>query len=527
MKMLLALLLASVMVTPKPVSTTPVKDNGKAVEFAMPREILVSADAAFAALVPTWNTFTHRNGNTAFPAVYNVEERKYANVVIEENKALEEEEYTLEMGATMVNIKASTPRGAWWALQSLTQIFISALDAEGPAAKIEAVKIQDKPKFSYRGAHLDCCRHFWTVDQVKDFIDILCIHKLNVFHWHLTEDQGWRIEIKKYPLLTEIGSVRKETLVGHYHDIPQKYDATPYGGYYTQDDAREIVAYASERQIEVIPEIEMPGHMVAALTAYPELGCTGGPYDVWTKWGISDDVLCLGKESSYKFLEDVLDEICELFPSKYIHIGGDEAPVVRRKSCPACQAKMKELGVKDEVKLQGYLVGRMEKYLQSKGRELIGWDEILDGGISKDAIVMSWRGAKGGIEAARLGNRVIMTPSTHFYLDYYQAPDPNTVEPLAIGGRVTLEQCYSFDPYNKLTKDQQQYIIGIQANLWTEYIPNYAHLQTMALPRYAALSEDGWGSVKDKYSVFHDRVAATLVKEYKFFGFNYAPYEFE
>lgn len=528
MKTLLILAAAAVFITPKPVGLEPVTENGSAVEFTLPQSISVWADAAFFPLVSVWNEQLHHKPSS-FPEIGAVTSGELASIFLVRDNALAAEEYAINMDSGRITVKASEIRGAWWALQTLNQMFIPAFAKDGPGASVPAVNVKDRPLFGYRGAHLDCCRHFWTVDQIKEFIDILCIHKLNTFHWHLTEDQGWRIEIKKYPLLTELGAVRKETLVGHYRDVPRKYDHTPYGEgmFYTQDQIREVVAYASARCIDIIPEIEMPGHMVAALTAYPELGCTGGPYEVWTRWGISDDVLCLGKEGSYGFLEDVLDEVCALFPGRYIHIGGDEAPVVRRKTCPHCQAKMKELGLKDEVQLQGYLVSRMEEYLKAKGRELIGWDEILDGGISRNAIVMSWRGAKGGIEAARQGNRVIMTPSTHFYLDYYQAPDPETEEPLAIGGRVTLEQCYSFDPYDRLTEDQKQYIIGIQANMWTEYVAEYSHLQHMVLPRYAALAEDGWGGVKDAYPDFLDRVKGSLVPEYQFFGFNYAPYEFE
>jgi len=526
MKTILTLILSLVALVPKPVSQEPVVKDGTQVECTINlMSVSIYSEPSFAELIPTWRDFLSTGAMNV--SLYRAPSTRGASITITKDDSLPEEGYTIRMDESTIAVTASTTRGAWWALQSLTQIALSSFEG-GAVITIPAVEIHDAPVFAYRGAHLDCCRHFFTVDQVKTFINIMCVHKLNTLHWHLTDDQGWRINIEKYPLLTQVGAIRKETMVGHFNDTPQKYDGTPYGEgmFYTKEQVREVVEYAAARQINIIPEIEMPGHMVAALTAYPYLGCTGGPYEVWTRWGISDDVLCLGKETSYEFINDILDEVCEMFPYKYIHIGGDEAPVVRRKECPHCQAKMKELGINSEVKLQGHLIARVEQYLKAKGRDIIGWDEILDAGVSKDAVIMSWRGPKGGIRAAKQGNRVIMTPNNYFYLDYYQAPDPATEEPLGIGNRVTLEQCYSFNPYDQLNDDQKKYILGVQANTWTEYISTFQHLQHMDLPRFTALSEDSWGSQKESFDQFKTRVKTSMLPVYEFFGFTYAPYEF-
>jgi hexosaminidase len=353
------------------------------------------------------------------------------------------------------------------------------------------------------------------------------VHKLNKFHWHLTEDQGWRIEIKKYPLLTEVGSIRKGTCVKkNFHS----HDGVPYGEglWYTQDQIREIVAYAASKGIDVIPEIDLPGHMLAALTAYPELGCTGGPYEVWTRWGVSDDVLCAGNEAIYTFLEDVLTEVCELFPYEYIHIGGDECPKTRWETCPKCQAKIKELGLEDkdgqkaEHYLQSYVISRMEKFLNSKGRSVIGWDEILEGGIAPNATIMSWRGETGGLEAARQGHDAIMTPNTYFYLDYYQSKDIAN-EPFGIGGYLPIERCYSYEPYPAgMTDEEKSHIIGVQANVWTEYISTEDHVFYMLLPRLAALSEVQWCNADRKdWGRFYD-AADDFCDIYDTMGYNYA-----
>lgn len=412
--------------------------------------------------------------------------------------AVADEGYTLTVTKKGAQIHASGFAGFFYAIQTIKQLLPAEIYGTDTAASADwtlpCVVIDDAPRFGYRGAMLDVSRHFFDVDEVKRYIDIMAIHKLNTLHWHLSDDQGWRIEIKKYPRLTEVGSIRKGTMIKKDWG---SNDGIPYGGYFTQEQIREVVEYAAARAINIIPEIDMPGHMLAALTAYPELGCTGGPYEVWTRWGVSDDVLCAGKEKTFEFVEGVLTEIMELFPSKYIHIGGDESPKVRWEKCPHCQARIKALGLKDTDKftaeqyLQSYFTARVEEFLTAHGRRMIGWDEILEGELSPQAIVMSWRGSAGGIEAARQNHEVIMTPNSHFYIDYYQSLDTEN-EPFGIGGYVPVEKVYSFDPYDQLTQDQQKYILGVQANLWTEYIAENWHLEYMLLPRLSALSEVQW-----------------------------------
>ena len=354
--------------------------------------------------------------------------------------------------------------------------------------ELPVVEIADQPYFAYRGGMLDVGRHFFSVDDVKEFIDILAMHKINRFHWHLTQDQGWRIEIKKYPELKRVGAFRDRCDL----DPAAPNDSVPYGGFYTQDEAREIVRYAADRFITVIPEIEMPGHAMAALAAYPSLGCLGEGYEVPSVWGVKEDVFCAGNDSTFRLLEDVLTEVIDLFPSEYIHIGGDECPKVRWKACPKCQKRIRDEKLKDEFELQSYFVQRMEKFLNGKGRKIIGWDEILEGRAPSDAVVMSWRGSEGGIAAAKLGHDVIMTPNSHFYFDYYQSLDTDA-EPFGIGGYIPMEQVYSYDPaFPELTPEQQKHILGVQANLWTEYVLSDEHLEYMLLPRLAALSEVQW-----------------------------------
>ena len=398
--------------------------------------------------------------------------------------------------------------------------------------EVPCAHIDDAPRFSYRGMHLDVARHFFSVDEVKRYIDLLAMHKLNVFHWHLTDDQGWRIEIKKYPKLTEIGSIRKHTMVEKNFD---QYDNTPYGGYYTQDQIRDIVNYAKERFITIIPEVDLPGHMVAALASYPSLGCTGGPYEVQGVWGVHPDVLCAGKEETYEFVTDVLSEVIELFPSRYIHIGGDECPKDRWKKCPLCQARIRKLGLKTdkehtaEERLQSYFMTRVEKFLNENNRQIIGWDEILEGGAAPNATVMSWRGTDGGVQAAKLRHNVVMTPNTYLYFDYYQSEDTQT-EPLAIGSYVPLERVYDFEPVpDTLDNDSKKYILGAQANLWTEYISDFKQVEYMLLPRLDALSEVQWTQPENKNWVnFLDRLQHNIqvydLKEYNYgkhiFGIN-------
>ena len=440
-------------------------------------------------------------------------------------ETLAEEEYMLDILSSGIAIKGGSPRAVFYGLQSLLQI-ISATEVAGGSVTLAAVNIADKPHFEYRGGMLDVCRHIFTVDEVKQYIDILALHKLNKFHWHLTEDQGWRIEIKRYPELSKVSAYRNQTLIGR-NRLSKVYDNTPYGGIFTQDQVREIVAYAAERYIDVIPEIEMPGHAVAALTAYPHLGCTGGPYEVWTRWGISENIFCAGKEQTFEFLENVLSEVIELFPYKYIHIGGDEAPRTAWKKCPHCQQRIKDEGLKNEHQLQSYFMERVERWLAERGKSIIGCDEILEGGISKSATVMSWRGNKGGIAAAKLGNNVIMTPNTHCYIDYYQTKNHKANgEPLANGRfPVTLKVAYDLDPYKGLNEYQQQFIKGVQMNLWTEYISTFDHAQHMILPRIAALAETGWSYSNKDYNDFTRRMYI-LRKLYDYQGFIYAPYFF-
>lgn len=430
---------------------------------------------------------------------------------------LDDEEYTLVAGRHGVDITGGSPKAVLYGLQTLRQLLAGG--------EVPAVTIRDKPTFAYRGAMLDVCRHFFPVEDVKCFIDILSLHKINTFHWHLTDDQGWRIEIRKYPRLTEVGSVRSKTLVGH-GATSNEYDGKAYGGYYTQEQIREVVAYAAERYIEVIPEIEMPGHGYAALASYPRLGCAGGPYEVWPRWGVSEGVYCAGKDSTYDFMEGVLAEVVELFPSKYIHIGGDECPKGPWKACAACQKRMCDENLKDEHELQSYFVRRIEQIVRRHGRSIIGWDEILEGGVSKTATIMSWRGAKGGITAARQGNHVIMAPNTNCYLDYFQTSDPGKYEPFGIGGYLPVRQVYRLEPYDQLTPAQQSYILGVQANLWTEYIGDLGHVQHMILPRLAAVAETGWAYDRKEYGDFVKRMES-LRKVYEQAGYRYAPYLFE
>ena len=430
---------------------------------------------------------------------------------------LGEEAYRLSVRPEGVVVEGGSPAGVFYGLQSLRQLVAQY------GTTLPEVQVEDAPSFGYRGAMLDCCRHFFTVEEVKTFLDILALHKINRFHWHLTEDQGWRIEIKRYPELTKIGSRRAETVLGNNSVA---YDGIPYDGYYTQDDVREVVAYAAERFIEVIPEIEMPGHASAALATYPWLGCAGEGYKVQTCWGVFPEVFCAGKESTFEFLQNVLSEVIELFPSKYIHVGGDECPKESWEKCPACQKRIQDEHLKNEHELQSYFVLRMEKWLNEHGRHLIGWDEILEGGISQSATIMSWRGAKGGIAAARAGNKVIMTPNTHCYLDYYQTQHPQGNEPWGIGGYVPVEKAYALDPYDQLTEAERPYILGVQGNIWTEYIAGFAHLQHMVLPRLAALAEVGWSYERRDAEDFRRRMEV-FRKLYERQGWRYAPYFFD
>ena len=417
-------------------------------------------------------------------------------MIIDTTLTVGKEGYTLEVTNRNIILKAPAAEGFFYGVQTIRQLLPPQVEVEGGLAGeirpvVPACVITDEPRFRYRGMHLDVCRHFFTVDEVKRYLDILALHKMNTFHWHLTDDQGWRIEIKKYPKLTTVGSQRSETLVGHGGRPPFTYDGQPYGGFFTQDDAREVVRYASERFITVIPEIEMPGHATAAVASYPALSCTGKQVEVATRWGVFDDVFCAGKDTVFAFLEDVLDEVMDLFPSEYIHVGGDECPKNRWQHCPLCQKRIREEGLKDEHELQSWFITRMEKYINSHGKKLIGWDEILEGGLAPEATVMSWRGVTGGIAAAKMDHDVIMTPYTYVYLDYYQCEPQG--EPLAIGGYLPLEKVYSYEPLpEELDAEEQKHILGLQGNVWTEYIPTAEHLEYMAFPRAFAIAETGW-----------------------------------
>ncbi|MEE9430740.1 MAG: family 20 glycosylhydrolase, partial [Melioribacteraceae bacterium] len=418
---------------------------------------------------------------------------------------LGDEGYTLTSNVDEINL-AGSPNGLFLGVQTLFQLLPKEIYRVKVIANIDwqipLVEIKDKPRFKWRGMHLDVGRHLFPISFIKKYIDYIAMHKLNVFHWHLTEDQGWRIEIKKYPKLTEIGAWRKGTQVKKTN----KDDGIRYGGFYTQDEIKEIVKYAEERFVTVVPEIELPGHSVAALTSYPELSCTGGPFEVRTLWGVDDDIYCAGNEATFTFLENILSEVLELFPSKYIHIGGDEAPKVRWEKCSKCQTRIKTEGLKDEHELQSYFITRIEKFLNSKGRQLIGWDEILEGGLAPNAAVMSWRGIEGGISAAKLKHNVVMSPTDFCYFDFYAGKPEN--EPLAIGGFLPLEKVYSYEPIpEELSAEEQKYIMGVQANQWTEYIATPELAEYMTLPRLCALAEVAW-SPKEKrnYEDFSERM---------------------
>lgn len=408
------------------------------------------------------------------------------------------ENYVINVRPQNIIVDYGDGAGAFYALQTLFQLLPVEIYSQELQKKTDWVvpccNIEDKPRFKYRGMHLDVCLHYFDFEFLKKYIDIMAAHKVNRFHWHLTEDQGWRLEIKKYPLLTEKGQWRKETVIGSL--ASGVYDGTPHGGYYTQEQVKELVKYAAERYVTIIPEIELPGHALAAIACYPELSCgLEDHYETATKWGVFKQVYC-PKESTFKFLEDVFDEVFELFPSEVVHIGGDECPKASWKVCPHCQALIKKLGLKDEYELQSYFVTRMEKYINSKGRQIIGWDEILQGGLAPNAKVMSWLGEEGGIKAAQQHHEVVMSPHQKYYLDYWQA-DPYS-EPLAMGGPTTLRMMYDYNPVPEvLTPEQQKYIIGVEGCVWTEYMATPERVEYMAWPRMCAIAETGW-TRKDK-----------------------------
>lgn len=451
------------------------------------------------------------------------------------------EAYEINITSKQVLVTGADAAGVFYAVQTLRKSLpVSPIDScqhtdqrrndMGVSnCQLPCGTIRDYPNFAYRGMHLDPCRHFMDLDSVKIYLDMMALHNMNQFHFHLSEDQGWRIEIKKYPELTEIGAYRDGTVIGHNGNL---YDSIRHGGFYTQDELRDLIQYAAERHINIIPEIDLPGHMQAALATYPQLGCTGGPYEVWKRWGVSEEVLCAGNEETMQFVEDVLNEVMDVFPSPYIHIGGDECPKVRWEKCPKCQAKIKELGLKSDGKfkaedyLQSYVMNRMAKVVEARGRRVIGWDEILEGNVSETAIIMSWRGTEGGIEAAQKGHDVIMAPSSYLYFDYYQSEDIAN-EPSCIGGYLPVERVFEFQPLPKeLSAEQQKHIVGVQANIWTEYISHFWHVQYMALPRMDALAEIQWNNPQDRdFKAFVER-CRHMAQLYDLYHYTYADHIF-
>lgn len=428
-----------------------------------------------------------------------------------------------------ITIEGGSPRGVFYGVQTLRKslapnVHHPSLNAHLP---LPSAVVTDEPRFTYRAMHLDVCRHFFPVEMVKEYIDILALHNMNTFHWHLTDDQGWRIESKRYPRLHEVGSQRRHTVIGRNTPL---FDDTPHGGYYTQEQLHDVVRYAQERCITVIPEVEMPGHALAILAAYPELGCTGGPYEVEPTWGVFDDILCAGNDKVFQLLSGVIEELAAIFPSPYINIGGDEAPKKRWATCPKCQQRIREEGIKGdgplsaEAKLQGYFTNRMEQFVNTLGRRIIGWDEIMEGDITQRATVLCWRGVEKGIEAARQGHDVIMAPTDYCYFDYYQTDeDVEWSKPLLIGGYVPLEKIYSFEPLPAGVDSQvSQHIIGVQANLWTEYIPWRSLLLYQMLPRAAALAEVQWvPSERKDYDTFLSHRLPPLLTVYSQEGWPY------
>lgn len=454
--------------------------------------------------------------------IQNSRERNSGCIKLVFDPMFTEGKYVIEVTRSEILIRGSED-GVFYGVQTLIQLLPAEIKAGHRKIEVPCVHISDQPRFSYRGMHLDVSRHFFTVDFLKQCINLAAYHKLNRFHLHLTDDQGWRIEIGKYPELTRVGAWRNGTMKGLFPGSGN--DSIRHGGYYTRDEIRDLVAYAQERYITIVPEIEMPGHSLAALASYPHLGCTGGPYRVKESWGISYDVFCAGNDSTFLFLQDVLDEVTDLFPSELIHIGGDECPKVSWKNCPRCQARIKEQNLTDETELQSYFVRRIEKYLNAKGRTIIGWDEILEGGIAPNAVVMSWRGdgESGCLDAVKTGHRVIMTPSYGFYLDY---PQTSHEDSLAAnwGGVTSLKKVYDYDPrIEKLNDKEVELVIGGQANIWTEYMSNPAKVTYMALPRLSAVSEVLWSPRESKnWDDFKNRLQKQY-KRYKLWGVCFNP----
>ncbi|MCX6290441.1 MAG: family 20 glycosylhydrolase [Bacteroidetes bacterium] len=482
---------------PKPVSFKA--SEGK---FPLSNKTIIVADSSSIPDVEIFNLQLEKIYGFSLPVFLpgqHVHEDGVISVSRQTKQLIPKDGYELSVHQKLISLNGKDA-GVFYGFQTLLQLIIPGMEKTD---SIPCCEVKDSPRFPWRGMHLDVCRHFFSKEFIKKYIDLIALYKMNTFHWHLTDDQGWRIEIKKYPKLIETGSWRNGSMVGAYSN--GQFDSIRYGGYYSQDDIREVVAYAMQRHVTIVPEIEMPGHSLAALASYPELSCTGGPFEVAKAWGVFDDVYC-PKEETFQFVENVLSEVCDLFPGKYIHVGGDECAKVRWKNCEHCQKLMKEKKLKDENQLQSYFIRRLERYLHSKGKQLIGWDEILEGGLAPGVTVMSWRGTEGGIIAAKQHHDVVMTPGSHCYFDYYQgSPD---YEPLGIGGYTTVEKVYSYEPVPaELSSENKKYILGAQGNVWTEYIQTPSQVEYMALPRMCALAEVLWSPKEmKKYSEFQNRL---------------------
>jgi hexosaminidase len=517
---LIAILFVSAQASTTPIAIIPqpVKVSERPGHFTITPRTVVSTDAGSAAVAERFvrylepaTGFTLRVRRGTAPAA--------GAIVFHRDRSLARlgaEGYLLDVRPSRIVVRAPEPAGLFYAVQTIRQMLPSEVFRDAPVTGVEwnvpAAAIEDYPRFAWRGAHLDTGRHFMPKEFVKKYIDLLALHKLNTFHWHLTEDQGWRLEIKQYPKLTEVGAWRKETLVGRPRGQEErKYDGRPHGGFYTQDDAREIVAYAKARFINVVPEIEMPGHAVAAIAAYPELGVSGEPMEVATRWGIFSDILN-AEPSTLQFMQNVLTEVMAIFPSRYIHIGGDEADKTKWKASPRIQARITELGVKDEHELQSWFIRQMDAFLTAHKRRLVGWDEILEGGLAENAVVMSWRGVKGGIEAARAGHDVVMAPTSNTYLDYAQSKDPG--EPVGQSAVLPLETVYAYEPVPPELEPQfAGHILGAQAQVWTEYMATPKDVEYMAFPRLTALAEVVWTPKERKdYASYLSRLTADAAR---------------
>ncbi|MBE7173225.1 MAG: beta-N-acetylhexosaminidase [Williamsia sp.] len=525
---------AQVSIFPKPVETTMPQTAGTLV---INSKTLISADAALKNSGQFFSDYLKKYYGFGVSMGKKTGSAPAIDISVDKSKVTHTDGYTLLIDKGGVHISGNSPAGAFYGIQSLIQLLpvpdsASLASGRKPAAdagvSVPYISINDYPRFAYRGMHLDVGRHFFTIPEVKKYIDYIALHKMNRFHWHLTEDQGWRIEIKKYPKLTQVGAYRNGTIIGHFPGTGN--DNTRSGGFYTQQQVKEIVAYAADRYITVVPEIEMPGHASAAIAAYPELSCfpnenTKRPRGtVWSgdttgkqvqqTWGVFPDVFC-PSEKTFSFLQDVLDEILPLFPSKYIHIGGDECPKDNWKRSEFCQQLIKEKGLKDEHGLQSYFIQRIEKYLNSKGRSIIGWDEILEGGLAPNATVMSWRGEQGGIAAAKENHDVIMTPSSYAYLDYSQS---RVEDSLTIGGFLPLQKVYSYNPVPPaLAGEPEKHVLGAQGNLWTEYIASMRKLEYQLFPRMTALSEAVWSPASKDWDNFQDRLRTQFLR-YQLWG---------